>query len=464
MNDNARYYQQATEQLARLQRLNKQQILDQLKEMDPALFEVLVAVLFVRRGYTAETVGQSGDEGVDIRLSKGGSRGIAQCKRYADSVGQPTVRDLYGTLLHNNADEAFLVTTAQITRQARDWAFGKPIRFVDGFTLVDWVLAEGEKPRRRWFFSGKSGRADAAVLGFAAGQGQTSKRPWLWPLIALGILLFGVAIGIATNRLSSRWDQAAETPGAEAKPALAEVDAANPTGTSVAEQDANEGEAVASADESDITPAPSATATQIPTATTENSETEEPSPTPPPTVPPTSTWTPEPPARGVTCSVPVDIEFEPFYDPAGLGCPVAETGLHWAAWETFERGYLLWRSDTDAAYAFFGLDQGSWMQVAERWDGTATVLRGEPPTGLRSPERGFGYIWGIRDDLFNGLGWATDEEKGFCALIQQFEQGFILQSIAVDSCTADNLFNHARSADWRPITLIATGQGQFELR
>ena len=97
--------EQATDLLTRLQRLNKQQILDRLKEMDPTLFEHLVALLFELRGYKAETVGKSGDEGVDVRLQKGKISAVAQCKRYADSVGQPTVRDLYGTMLHNTADE-----------------------------------------------------------------------------------------------------------------------------------------------------------------------------------------------------------------------------------------------------------------------------------------------------------------------------------------------------------------------
>ena len=51
-------------------------------------------------------------------------------------MGEKIVRDLYGTLMHEGAFHAFLVTTAEISDAAEKWARGKPITLIDGPTLV----------------------------------------------------------------------------------------------------------------------------------------------------------------------------------------------------------------------------------------------------------------------------------------------------------------------------------------
>lgn len=467
MSANSQLTKQAWEQLTHFQRLNKQQILDRLKTIDPSLFEHLVAILFGQQGFQTDTVGKSGDEGVDVRLTKGNASAVVQCKRYADTVGQPTVRDLYGTMLHNEADKAYLVTTAQITRQARDWAFGKPITFVDGFTLVDWILAARERPKQSWLFSRRARSRAPHVLGFTQTSGDGSEsRMWLWPLVVLGILLFGVAIGVAYNSLSARWG--VQPDKASTANANTDADASAAPDTQPVESPDGGSEAGTTLTPTSFTVAITTSTevpTSAPTATFTPVVSVEPSSTAVVLIAPTPTWTPETaPAPELVCDSAVDAEFLQFYEPETMGCPQSQTGLHWAAWETFERGYLLWRSDTDVAYALFGLEEGSWFVIPERWDGSTTASRGEPPSGLLAPARGFGYVWGVRDDLFEGLGWATDVEAGFCALIQPYERGFILQSIPVDSCTAEGLFNQARSANWRPITLIMFGNGLFELQ
>lgn len=129
------------------------------------------------------------------------------------------------------------------------------------------------------------------------------------------------------------------------------------------------------------------------------------------------------------CSRATLVEFAPVYTSA-LGCATNDATLAWSAWERFERGAMFWRSDNDRAYAFF--NDGVWSPIDEKWEGQEIPNRGEPPAGLRAPERGFGYAWSRRDDLFQRLGWANDQERGFCAVIQSFEHGFILQSSTVE--------------------------------
>ncbi len=113
--------------------------LSTMQRMEPTEFEEFVATLFRGMGYRVESTRASGDEGVDLRLRRGRHTAVVQCKRYQGSVGQPVVRDLYGTMLHVGADEAYLVTTGRITRAARRWAQGKPIHLVDGARLVEWA-------------------------------------------------------------------------------------------------------------------------------------------------------------------------------------------------------------------------------------------------------------------------------------------------------------------------------------
>jgi restriction system protein len=46
------------------------------------------------------------------------------------------VRDLFGTLGHEVAQKAYLITTGSFTSQAKAWAEGKPIVLFDGEALV----------------------------------------------------------------------------------------------------------------------------------------------------------------------------------------------------------------------------------------------------------------------------------------------------------------------------------------
>lgn len=113
------------------------QTLDDLLALSPDDFEALIAELFEVYGHQTRVMGGNGDHGVDVVVTTTeGEKWIVQCKRYSGSVGEPVVRDLYGTLLHENAQRAYLITTGGLTRQALAWAEGKPIVLYDGEGLV----------------------------------------------------------------------------------------------------------------------------------------------------------------------------------------------------------------------------------------------------------------------------------------------------------------------------------------
>jgi restriction system protein len=121
-----------------------------LQAMSPADFEKYVGQLFRQKGYHVKLRGSKGDLGVDLELTRsGGKRAIVQCKRYQNTVGPKIVRELYGTLIHERASHAFLVTTAEISGAAREWAQFKPITLIDGETLAKIAAALAENRARK---------------------------------------------------------------------------------------------------------------------------------------------------------------------------------------------------------------------------------------------------------------------------------------------------------------------------
>ncbi len=111
--------------------------LEDMMSLSPQDFENLVAKLFRAYGHDVELVGGNSDHGVDIVVkNQQGEKWVVQCKRYRGSVGEPILRDLYGTMLHENAQGAYLITTGNFTQGARQWAEEKPIILYDGEALV----------------------------------------------------------------------------------------------------------------------------------------------------------------------------------------------------------------------------------------------------------------------------------------------------------------------------------------
>lgn len=109
-----------------------------LLDLTPSEFEEMVVELYRSFGHRAMRTGQIGDHGVDVIIeAKNGEKWIAQCKRWRGSVGEPIIRDFYGTMHHEKAAKGALITTGTFTTQAREWARGKPIFFYDGEEFLE---------------------------------------------------------------------------------------------------------------------------------------------------------------------------------------------------------------------------------------------------------------------------------------------------------------------------------------
>ena len=111
--------------------------LEHLLTLSPSEFERWTATLLEGYGYQVRNMPDTSDHGIDLIVtSPAGEIGVVQCKRYRGTVGEPVVRDLYGTVVHVGAVRGFLVTTGAISRSARAWAGGKPLELIDGETLI----------------------------------------------------------------------------------------------------------------------------------------------------------------------------------------------------------------------------------------------------------------------------------------------------------------------------------------
>jgi hypothetical protein len=98
--------------------------------LDGRRFEFELAMVLRRMGYDVRCTGGAGDGGVDLVLSRAGREVIVQCKAHKNPIGPGPIRDLYGTMTHRNANEAWLVTASGFSRTAKEFAQGKGIRLV----------------------------------------------------------------------------------------------------------------------------------------------------------------------------------------------------------------------------------------------------------------------------------------------------------------------------------------------
>jgi restriction system protein len=121
--------------------VDHQTSLESLRAVSWKDFEFMVAEAFRRQGYQVEySLGAGADGGVDLVLRKEGGKRFVQCKQWRNqSVGAPIIREQFGILTAEAADDVIIVTSGSFTPEAMAFARGKPIRLVDGPQLLELV-------------------------------------------------------------------------------------------------------------------------------------------------------------------------------------------------------------------------------------------------------------------------------------------------------------------------------------
>jgi len=153
----------------------------------------------------------------------------------------------------------------------------------------------------------------------------------------------------------------------------------------------------------------------------------------------------------------VDPDITPLWQAeyAQLGCATGAASDIWSAWQEYEHGAMLWRSDTKQITILY--EDGHQQTVADTWDGN-TVYNDKAPAGLVTPERGFAWAWHNQAGVQSSLGWATSDELGFCAHLQPFEHGFAFVSTGTP---CSNELNRAREPGFRPLAIVVLQNGSW---
>lgn len=111
-----------------------------LYNMDPYDFEKLVADYFVKRGYVhAETIGGSGDRGVDVLATNiNGEYEFIQCKRYrkGSNIGSTPIQRVDSMRISRGAVKAWVFTTSDFTTEGIDEARITGVNLVNGDELI----------------------------------------------------------------------------------------------------------------------------------------------------------------------------------------------------------------------------------------------------------------------------------------------------------------------------------------
>lgn len=129
----------------------RRQLLEQttnLRLLSAREFEHLVGELLRREGWEVQETGGHGapDGNVDLRLRRGTTRRLVQCKRWdSRPVGVSEVRYLAGTLMreHLPGDAGMLVTLSEFTDAAAKEASELRIELLDGKRLITRLEAVG---------------------------------------------------------------------------------------------------------------------------------------------------------------------------------------------------------------------------------------------------------------------------------------------------------------------------------
>lgn len=132
----------------RIKLLDKQSGIESIRDMSWQEFELLVGEAFRRKGFAVRENGGGGaDDGIDLVLTKNGKKSIVQCKQWKTfSIGVPLIRELYGVMTSERANDCIFVSSGNYTAEARLFAEDKPIWLIDGSELLEMVARVQVQP------------------------------------------------------------------------------------------------------------------------------------------------------------------------------------------------------------------------------------------------------------------------------------------------------------------------------
>lgn len=113
--------------------------LKQIDKMTGEQFELFLANLFTKAGYTVRSTPTTGDYGADLLLFSGTSLTVVQAKRSSSNVGVSAVQEVVASKPIYSADHAIVVSNAEFTSQAKTLAQANGVQLIGRQDLANLV-------------------------------------------------------------------------------------------------------------------------------------------------------------------------------------------------------------------------------------------------------------------------------------------------------------------------------------
>lgn len=102
-------------------------------------FELFLADVFAHLGYIVQRIGQAGDHGVDLIISRDKIRIAVQAKCHNYSVNNSAVQEVYTGMRIHGCDKCIAITSNIFTSHAHDAAFKVNCRLIEGDQISDLI-------------------------------------------------------------------------------------------------------------------------------------------------------------------------------------------------------------------------------------------------------------------------------------------------------------------------------------
>jgi HJR/Mrr/RecB family endonuclease len=103
--------------------------------MDGTQFEIYLAEIFTLLGYAVERLGGSGDQGVDLILTRGTIRIAVQAKCYTNPLGNAPIQEVYAGRMIHRCERWAVVTNSSFTTGGREAATATGTILIEGAQL-----------------------------------------------------------------------------------------------------------------------------------------------------------------------------------------------------------------------------------------------------------------------------------------------------------------------------------------
>jgi len=131
-----------------------EEILQNLKGLNPSMFESIVVEVLVKMGYggsrkdAGRAIGKSGDEGIDgiIKEDHLGLDSIyIQAKKWEATIGRPEIQKFAGALQGQRSEKGVFITTSEFSKEAHDYVskINSKIVLIDGRMLASLMIDFG---------------------------------------------------------------------------------------------------------------------------------------------------------------------------------------------------------------------------------------------------------------------------------------------------------------------------------